>query len=147
MTETIIEKEAMQDLPVKLTDKEKAVLADRITSLELEVAALEVRRKRVAKEFKEQIQPLEEEILEKAQSHQDGAEVSPVRVVHQFNYEHGKVITIRMDTDQVVTERSMTSEEMQRDMLPDEPVAEVEDADKGDPPIPEAPGASEVPAE
>lgn len=141
MTETTVEKEAMLELPVQLSDEEKAVLADRITGLELEVAELEVDRKRIAKEFKAQITPLEEEILKKAQAHQDGAEVRSVPVVHQFNYEHGKVITIRTDTNQVVSERSMTTEEMQPSLPGQGQGVEIIDADQGDPSIPEAPEA------
>ncbi len=151
-TDDITEKTIKVALPVALTAEEKAVIGDRVTAAEVEVATLEAELKRIKKEFKGKIDPLEEEIAKKSEMYQNGAEEREVDCLLQFNYTHGEVITIRRDTEQVVERRTMTAEELQRDLDLDsseknggDPVDAAPVDEDGDPEFPEAPTAPEAP--
>ena len=152
-TAEITEKTVKLMMPVPLTEAEKANLGDRVTGLEVEVAGLEAEKKRIAKEFKNKIDPLEKEILELSEMFQSGAEERETDCLLRFDYTHGEVITIRRDTEQVVEKRTMSAEELQRDMgLAGDaeknggaPVGAAPADDDGDPEFPEAPEAPPVP--
>ncbi len=100
-------------LPVKLTEDELAVRRDELVAEVQERAAVDQVRKDSAAAYREQLKAHDAEIWHLARVIKDRAEDRLVECYEEPNHERGIMETIRCDTGEVVSARTMQQSERQ----------------------------------
>lgn len=115
-----------RQLPCKLTDAEVIARGDEIDQLLTEAEELEDEKKSAASEFKSQLDKIAEQVR-KAKNQRMSRQVErEVEVTVTQDAVHAEEVTIRIDTGEVVSKRTLTRDELTR--LRQLAIPEVEDA-------------------
>lgn len=100
-------------LPCKLTEKDVAEAADKLATAIQRVESLELEKKTKVAEFKGQIDAQKERIHNLTVEVKDGVAQRSIDCELLLNYTKLSATLIRLDHDEIVEERTMTTEEKQ----------------------------------
>jgi hypothetical protein len=106
-----------RDLRVTLKAEEIAERADRAAQILADRDSKEEELKAHAKHAKSVIESLEAEMRRLSNEVRTKATYQEVRCERRFLYDTGKVIEVRLDTGEVLSERDMNDSEKQRDLF------------------------------
>lgn len=114
------------ELEVQLTDHEKALMGDDLVGLLAQRTGVDEERADAAKDFKRQLDAIEQSICERARDLRSGVRVEYVECRELRNFETSAYQLVRCDTGEVVRERPLTGEERQVPLAlgPGEPTAQ-----------------------
>lgn len=98
------------------TDKEKTELADQLTLRISERDDLEQEKKDVTSTYNAQIKRADSDISTIAAEHRQGYKMKVHPCYEIFNYTEKTVFICRADTNEIVDQRTMTSDELQKDI-------------------------------
>ena len=106
------------DLWVKLNDVEIREKADELSSLMLEYDSIEEEKRTATKEFNDDLKELRAKMRAISKAIREGGEQRPVACEIRF---HSPVVgskqTVRLDTNEVVSQEEMTDEERQDNLF------------------------------
>lgn len=105
-------------LPVKLTDDELLAYGCELAREERVLAELQERRKEVTQNIRAEMGEHQARIRKLSRFVESGEEPREVECEELWDYRQGKLVVTRLDTGVVVTERPLTPEERQGDLLP-----------------------------
>lgn len=112
MQETTIKK-SLRKLPVRLSDDEVRLRGIDLANAVKDHLDLDEERKRVAKEYKERMEAIDESIRELKDQTRNAVEVRLVEVELVIDNYMGSVKITRTDTGEIVEQRMMNAEEQQ----------------------------------
>jgi len=116
--------EIKETLPVKLTDADYKNLAIKMGQAGTEIAQAEDHLAAVKSQFKAKIDTAKAKSNEYASIANAGVEYRQVDCHLIKDYQHSFVRTVRLDTGEIVNERTMTTAERQRGLFPEEKPAD-----------------------
>lgn len=103
-----------QRLPVKLTTEEVRLRGIQMAGLENQFEEASAEAKQSAKAFKDSLESLRHSILKLTDQISSGKEYRDVQVEERKDWDTQEVLTIRLDTYEVVDRRPMTPNELSR---------------------------------
>lgn len=109
----LVPRRIKRELPVKLTESELAATAKEIGKLNRERQAMEAQAKQAASQWKDRISGLDARISDLAEKADGGVEARVVDCEEMFDYRRGEVRVVRLDTNEQLETRPMTSDERQ----------------------------------
>ena len=119
-------------LPCKLTEKERAKLAEDLESNMTKIESIEQQKKTADDGFKKDIGLLEEAQGKLRTMIRTGAEEREVKCEEVTDYVHGEVRVTRLDTKETFSKRNLTKTEAQLPLLPkDKPAGKLLAMDGG----------------
>lgn len=120
-----------KDLPCKVSDLEKADKRTRIAALLTRYDAVEAKKKEVTSTFSTEMKQLRSEMSKLAREVDTGVEEKPVLCEERPVYPQNAMQTVRLDTNEIVSERALKSEELQTNMTIVAPSKRADDDDDG----------------
>ena len=108
-------------LPVKLTDQEKIDKGLRVVELLDEIDDVKEEAKDAAAEARDKIKDIQKRLDEHRKHLRAGTEPREVECIDQQDWSRKRVVTIRLDTGEIVTERALKPSELQTEI--DDPEA------------------------
>jgi hypothetical protein len=109
-----------EELPVRLTPAEFEEHSEALANLHKERDAIEARKKTTYAEFKAELGNNNDAMRRESEIVRTHSIKSDVDVNEYFDWTHNRVIRVRMDTKEIISERAMRADERQGDMFPDE---------------------------
>lgn len=96
-----------------LTTDEKAEAANQLASAYMDLESLALERKTAMTEFKNRRERIEERVHVLSLKVKEGVEMRSIKCELQLNYSRLRATLIRLDNEEIVEEREMTSDEKQ----------------------------------
>lgn len=106
------------DLPVRLTAEEQRLKGEQLAKLYDDRQKVEAEKTRVAQELGAKLKNLDKDIRDLADQVKECREMREVQCREEKDHGSGTVLTVRMDTGEVVSSRAMKLGERQVEMLP-----------------------------
>ncbi len=117
MAEEIIKEDCKEYLKCILTEQEKKDVAEKMAIAVSKVNEVEGNLKSVQAQMKADINRYEAEVSLASEKYRSGFEMRNIDCIIEKNYRTGVITQIRKDTFEIVWERSMTSEECQKNLF------------------------------